>query len=305
MRKILSARREPRQNRTSSAILGLLATVAGARNIRLVKYRVICFRRILGPVLVLTIYPCLQAAGDPCLSAPPGDAARTEFQRPELLDFPKDLIGNFRALASTDNLLPLLAGGLATGLAFLPDQRLARHFRDSRPSNFSRPAQELGTLKIVAPVMGGALVTGFLLRKDDTRFRSMSYSLAQGLVMNTAIVYPMKSIVGRERPDGSNFHSFPSGHTSTAFTWATVVSEHYGWKAGVPAYLGATYVGFSRMEYGVHYLSDVVAGAAIGYIIGRTVSRRARGDSHRLQWNVTPAPGGGLALSVGFRPRKR
>ena len=65
---------------------------------------------------------------------------------------------------------------------------------------------------------------------------------------------------------------FPSGHTITAFCFAPVVTRYWGWGAGVPAYLLATLTGLARVEGSHHYLSDVIAGAALGVIIGETSS---------------------------------
>ena len=59
--------------------------------------------------------------------------------------------------------------------------------------------------------------------------------------------------------------SFPSGHTSTAFSMATSISfQNKKWYIVLPAYLWATTVGYSRLYLGVHYPSDVFAGALIG-----------------------------------------
>jgi membrane-associated phospholipid phosphatase len=67
--------------------------------------------------------------------------------------------------------------------------------------------------------------------------------------------------------------SFPSGHASTAFTLAAVAERHFGWKVGLPAYSVAGLVAVSRLQRNKHYLSDVIAGATLGYIVGRTVVR--------------------------------
>jgi membrane-associated phospholipid phosphatase len=83
----------------------------------------------------------------------------------------------------------------------------------------------------------------------------------------------LKLAVGRERPNGQDNKSFPSGHASNAFALAAVAERHYGWKVGVPAYLAAGYVGYSRIQQDKHFLSDVAAGATLGYLVGRTVVR--------------------------------
>ena len=122
--------------------------------------------------------------------------------------------------------------------------------------------------------------------------------------MTTAITASVKTMTERDRPDISDERSFPSGHTSNSFTWATVAAHHYGWKAAIPAYAFAGYVGASRIQSRKHHLSDVLAGATLGFIVGRTVSRRyAPGGNGRVRVNVTVPPGGGAAVSVGLRLR--
>lgn len=72
-----------------------------------------------------------------------------------------------------------------------------------------------------------------------------------------------------ERPDGSNRHSFPSGHTATAFMTATMMSKEYGGRSpwySVGAYTLATATGLTRMANNKHWLSDVLAGAGIGIL---------------------------------------
>ena len=76
----------------------------------------------------------------------------------------------------------------------------------------------------------------------------------------------LKRVVDKTRPDGNCCKSFPSGHASKAFMGAAFIHERYGWKYAVPAYIAATYVGYSRVEADKHYVEDVVVGAAIGIV---------------------------------------
>lgn len=90
------------------------------------------------------------------------------------------------------------------------------------------------------------------------------------------LAYGLKYIVDRQRPyerypgrvhpySHEDTPSFPSGHTATAFALATSLSIKYPkWYVIAPSALWACSVGFSRMNEGVHYPSDVLAGAAIG-----------------------------------------
>lgn len=83
-------------------------------------------------------------------------------------------------------------------------------------------------------------------------------------VTTVGLTYALKYIVKKERPDGSDNHSFPSMHTSVSFTGAAFIQRRYGWKWGIPAYAVATYVGWSRTYAKKHDWWDVAAGAAIG-----------------------------------------
>ena len=84
---------------------------------------------------------------------------------------------------------------------------------------------------------------------------------------NAGVTYGLKYGVNRTRPNGKRY-SFPSGHTSTTFQSASFIHKRYGLKYAIPAYLGATFVGYSRVDAKAHYTSDVVAGAIIGSLSG-------------------------------------
>lgn len=77
------------------------------------------------------------------------------------------------------------------------------------------------------------------------------------------VTYGLKYAVDAERPNGGP-RSFPSGHTASAFMGAEFIRKEYGWGWGVPAYLTAGWVGYSRVETNNHYWRDVLAGALIG-----------------------------------------
>jgi membrane-associated phospholipid phosphatase len=126
------------------------------------------------------------------------------------------------------------------------------------------------------------------------------------MIVNGAYTGILKYSVQRTRPDASDTLSFPSGHASTAFSLAAVANHHYGWKVGVPAYVLASGIGLSRIESNRHHLSDVLAGATIGLIVGRTVSRLdGERPAKRRLVSVGPATdlhgqGVGLGLSASW-----
>ena len=66
------------------------------------------------------------------------------------------------------------------------------------------------------------------------RFRAMTYDMLDAAIVNFAYTEVIKVAVGRERPNGQDNKSFPSGHTSNTFALAGVAQQHYGWKVGLP-----------------------------------------------------------------------
>lgn len=76
----------------------------------------------------------------------------------------------------------------------------------------------------------------------------------------------LKIATHKRRPNGECCKSFPSGHTSSAFMGASFIHKRYGWKYSIPAYFGAIFVGYSRVQADKHFVEDVVAGAAIGIL---------------------------------------
>ncbi len=104
-----------------------------------------------------------------------------------------------------------------------------------------------------------------------TRFEQASDDLLQGLAVTAATVGTLKLLSGRTRPNGAP-HSFPSGHTATAFTVATVLDSHLGPRIGIPAHILAAATAIARVEHRKHYISDVIFGASVGIAVGLAVS---------------------------------
>jgi membrane-associated phospholipid phosphatase len=119
--------------------------------------------------------------------------------------------------------------------------------------------------------------------------------IVRAQVLSQVLVQSIKFSVRRERPDGSNRQSFPSGHSSSAFATATVLNRHYGWKIGVPAYALGSYVALARMSWNRHHATDVVMGAGMGIASARTVTMSVGKSKFNL--GVQPQVGG---ASVNF-----
>tara|TARA_B110000285_G_scaffold70069_1_gene80675 strand:+ start:7920 stop:8525 length:606 start_codon:yes stop_codon:yes gene_type:complete len=113
------------------------------------------------------------------------------------------------------------------------------------------------------------------LIKKDSVLRRKALVIGGSLIISTVVSSVIKFTVKRDRPfvtypeviklTGGGSPSFPSGHTSLAFSTATSLSLMFPkWYVITPAYLWAGAVGYSRMHLGVHYPSDVLIGGIIG-----------------------------------------
>lgn len=86
------------------------------------------------------------------------------------------------------------------------------------------------------------------------------------LAIAEIVVQPVKRIVRCRRPDGTDDHSFPSGHSAIAFSGAELCRQEYGMPCGIVAYSTAALTGWLRLRADRHWLTDVVAGAGIGIL---------------------------------------
>lgn len=121
-------------------------------------------------------------------------------------------------------------------------------------------------------VLAFGLKLGGVESKHKLLDMSILYALSNAL--ETGVIYATKRFTGRERPDGSNYHSFPSGHTATAFVAAEFLHQEYENKSvwiSVGGYGMATLIGVSRICNNKHWVSDVVAGAGIGILSTKIV----------------------------------
>lgn len=172
-----------------------------------------------------------------------------------------DNIGDSHLFHATYLGVPLVVGGL---IEKRYDSKFRRLRNDFMPE-FHRPFDNYMQLAPVA-VMLGLKAAGVESRSS---WKRMAVSDAISAVMMAGVAQGLKHTTNVTRPDGSDNHSFPSGHTATAFMAATMLSKEYGhispWiSAG--AYATATATGLMRVANNKHWLSDVMVGAGIGIL---------------------------------------
>jgi membrane-associated phospholipid phosphatase len=179
------------------------------------------------------------------------------------------------------NTLYFLAGGGALAAAIHPeDDKINRRLGGvGAADSFFKPGKYIGNTGVLLGAGAAAYLIG--RGKGNSRLQHLGMDEIEAELLAGAIVIGLKEAVRRDRPlqaDGTRptGFAFPSGHAASTFAAATVLQQHLGYKAGIPTYLVASYVAISRLHENVHKASDVVFGATVGLIAGRTVTWHGR-----------------------------
>ncbi|PWT79891.1 MAG: hypothetical protein C5B57_13095 [Blastocatellia bacterium] len=209
----------------------------------------------------------------------------------------KDLEADVTHLPSTENVFWVgVGGGLALAVHPADDNVTEAMINSDFAHDFFKLGKYLGGVSTLLP----AAVTVYTIgrAKDEPKISHVGMDLIQSLAISEGLVQSLKYTTRRERPDGSGKNSFPSGHAGATFAFATALERHLGWKGAVPAYIFSSYVAISRLPDNRHWLSDVVFGASVGIIAGRTVTRHGRD----FPVAITAVPGGAAILYVRRGP---
>lgn len=136
--------------------------------------------------------------------------------------------------------------------------------------DFDEPIQLLGNPATHFAGTGVLWLASALTR--DAKQHEVAKSLTTALAVNGATTMVLKASTRTRAPNGDRL-AWPSGHTSSAFTMAAVLNEHYGPWVGVPSLALAGLVGYQRIDSRVHDFSDVVFGAMLGYVVGSSIAQ--------------------------------
>jgi membrane-associated phospholipid phosphatase len=201
---------------------------------------------------------------------------------------------DFKNLPSRENALLLGIGAGLAGLSKPAELDITEDWTRVGPEDkYLEPGAIMGNSYLHLGAAFALYTAGRV--SHNTRVGAFGADLVRAQILAQSTTFAIKFAANRTRPNGET-RSFPSGHTSTMFATATVVQQHFGWKAGIPAFAAAAYVGASRIDANKHYLSDVAFGAALGIIAGRTVTLGTRS----MKFALTPVggPGGGVGIGL-------
>ncbi|HET7084750.1 MAG TPA: phosphatase PAP2 family protein [Rhizomicrobium sp.] len=179
------------------------------------------------------------------------------------------------------------AGVTAALMVFCAAQAQAFTPNKTPLTSSEKAIESLGTgIAIALPLAAGGIA---YYKKDDT-------GIAQLLVesvLTVGTVFALKQVVREQRPDGSDYHSFPSETTAAAASGSAFLWRRYGWEYGLPASVLTQFVSYSRVQAHQHRWYDTLAssGIAAGYAwaVGTPFKRR-----YNLETSIEPAADGGM-----------
>jgi membrane-associated phospholipid phosphatase len=200
-----------------------------------------------------------------------------------------------------------------TAIASFADKEV-KNFAQQNQSKFADDIFNIDKYYYIEFV-GASIVAfyGYGLIGENNKIRKLAVKLTEATFLATSITVITKTVVGRGRPYqqesqyffnpftfDNDYNSFPSGHTSLAFAYSTVMAneiDNIFWKIGWYSLAGL--VGYARIYHNQHWFSDVLMGAAIGYFSGEFVNNHKSDENEQTQLELFLIPNG-IAVQLRF-----
>lgn len=206
----------------------------------------------------------------------PNEPLWWKYGKEDLRKWPKRLIEDSKAtFLRLDNATALLLAGGASIIMHNgnADRDIKEHF-DKHSSLDGFEDESLNIIGHPATHFGASTLWYFLSAENEDQLnRQRAWTLRTALTITWATTKILKLARNNRTPNDKRF-AWPSGHTSSSFTVASVLHEFYGPKVGIVAYVVASAVAYRMMDTGDHWASDVVFGATLGWVVGHTVAAR-------------------------------
>ncbi|HEY8051489.1 MAG TPA: phosphatase PAP2 family protein [Steroidobacteraceae bacterium] len=192
-----------------------------------------------------------------------------------------------------------------TALAHHYDTDVRKHFTRNLASVQKNHSDDV---KDAIPTAAVFLATwGYASLIDSNDGRSEAWAMFEAAGLGGVSAYALKYTFRREGPDDTSNPnqwfkgggaSFPSFHTTAAFAVGTVLAESgsddYRWLRRLLGYGLGVATGYERLKHNAHWLSDTVAGAALGSASARFAMNRNYGSGSASSLSLTPVEGGAM-----------
>jgi len=221
---------------------------------------------------------------------------------------------------SRENALPWLLPIATTGGLIAADTHITDAFENSKGQvRWGNRISNIGAAYTLIPIVAGSYVYGAW--RDDPKAREIGVLGTESLLDSLIVAGVMKEVFRRNRPDEKNpgqfwggGTSFPSGHSIQVWSIASLLAHEYRHKkiVGITAYSLAGIVSLSRVAAQKHFASDVFAGGAMGWFIGRYVYDTHMSHLSHTHASILPSiapvidPGhrsAGISLILDLSPR--
>lgn len=230
-----------------------------------------------------------EAAGDIAADESLGDPQEAIKREPQWTNAFESLAGDIASLPdlvihdsmeiiAADNNLYWLLAAAGGGIALRQgggDDRIADNFTDNswfcNEKDFDKVVDFMGGPGF--HFAGSGLWYLASAASGDQESNKNAWTMFEAVSVTGAVTLGLKLIINDDTPNGKSL-AWPSGHTASSFTVASVLDEIYGPEVGIPAYIGAGLVGYRMMDSGDHWASDVLFGAVLGYIVGHHVANK-------------------------------
>lgn len=249
---------------------------------------------------LIALFLLVFMALSPALHAQPDSLIRKSFKH--LLNSGISLVKSPSKWNKTDWIVLGSATAFTTASIAFFDEPVQRYLSTHRnlPLEKSLSIFDYSDFYYTTAIVTGFTAAGFISKNNYTI--ETAYMIAESCFYSALLTRTVKIVAGRDRPNHwlgpdahnwdiqSNGRSFISGHTSMAFAVASVVSWRYRHQKWVPwlSYGLASTIGFQRMYYNRHWLSDVAAGAISATAIGLFIAKNNKQNPLKLYPIVTP-----------------
>jgi membrane-associated phospholipid phosphatase len=221
----------------------------------------------------------------------------------------------YNALFDVQTLIPA-AGAVVFGATHL-DKKVSNWASEHNPIFGSKHNADKASDYLLIPLYAESLLTALVTPSgDDSKnwaYWKMKGIAVEGLALGATIgtTALLKEATNRTRPDESDDKSFPSSHSSTAFSSATLSNRNLNAismpeEVRLPLQLGnivvSTFTAWARVEAQKHYPSDVLAGAALGYFLTAFIDDAFLGLPEDMRFGIVVIPlKGGAKAEMSFR----